>query len=464
MSATDKNIAPRAGITYQLDPKTVIRSGYGRSFDIGVFGTLFGHVVTQNLPVLANQNLTIRAPIPPPSISPRVRALRLSCHSRKRSNPDPKWPECQNPREPPTFTHRGRMEFKRRAATDEIAGRDNRPYVGNKGSHTFAGDGQTVNPNGPAACIPASESVNGQGLCWNRSAPSTLPTASQTETSNTNYLRRYYAQFGWTEGLTYYHDGFDSHYNALQATLDKHFSQGLQFTARYAWQRAFNYANNDYAEIDRRVNYGRFDDLREQEFQLYGNYNLPFGRNQKFFNNVPTWANYLIGGYQAAGSLNWSSGLPFTPSYGECGIRHTERPLPTQQGGRHYADASHLFQHGIPLADVLRALPCFWSTRIDQRTVFQALPRSIRHCWAQHLLRSIVLQYRHVRIEEHSDPREHHSPVPGRCVQCLQLHQSGKSRKRLHRLRWRRDHHRDGNWSAAASTGILCDSDLLIRL
>ena len=53
-----RKFAPRVGITYQLDPKTVIRSGYGRSFDIGVFGTLFGHVVTQNLPVLANQNLT----------------------------------------------------------------------------------------------------------------------------------------------------------------------------------------------------------------------------------------------------------------------------------------------------------------------------------------------------------------------------------------------------------------------
>ena len=29
--------------------------GYGRSYDIGVFGSLFGHSVTQNLPVLAVQ-------------------------------------------------------------------------------------------------------------------------------------------------------------------------------------------------------------------------------------------------------------------------------------------------------------------------------------------------------------------------------------------------------------------------
>src|SRR5215207_6106686 len=51
------NWAPRLGISYQLAPRTVIRGGYGRSYDIGVFGSLFGHTVTQNLPVLATQQL-----------------------------------------------------------------------------------------------------------------------------------------------------------------------------------------------------------------------------------------------------------------------------------------------------------------------------------------------------------------------------------------------------------------------
>ena len=52
-----KQFAPRLGVTYQLDDKTVIRAGYGRSFDTGVFGSIFGHTVTQNLPVLANQQI-----------------------------------------------------------------------------------------------------------------------------------------------------------------------------------------------------------------------------------------------------------------------------------------------------------------------------------------------------------------------------------------------------------------------
>ena len=51
-----KNFGPRLGIAYQLTPRTVVRMGYGRSYDIGVFGSIFGHAVTQNLPVLAVQN------------------------------------------------------------------------------------------------------------------------------------------------------------------------------------------------------------------------------------------------------------------------------------------------------------------------------------------------------------------------------------------------------------------------
>src|SRR6185312_7002584 len=50
--------SPRIGVAYQVYSTTVIRGGYGRSFDIGVFGSIFGHASTQNLPVLSNQEIT----------------------------------------------------------------------------------------------------------------------------------------------------------------------------------------------------------------------------------------------------------------------------------------------------------------------------------------------------------------------------------------------------------------------
>lgn len=315
-----KNIAPRLGITYQLNPQTVIRAGYGRSFDIGVFGTLFGHVVTQNLPVLANQDLTSSganasafnlAQGPTPFVFPTVPSSGLI--------PIPNGLSAKvrgNPQLLPTVDA-WNLSVQRQVTSSISA---TLAYVGNKGSHTFAGDGQTTNLNAPAACIPGSQSANGQGLCWDPNASaSTVLTPTQTTTSNTNLLRKYYSQFGWTQDLTYYHDGFDTHYNALQASLDKHFSQGLQFTARYSWQSSLNYGNGDYDELNRRVMYGRYDDLRQQEFQLYGNYDLPLGKNKSLLSNVPAWVNPFISGYQSGMSLNFSSGLPFTPSYGECG-------------------------------------------------------------------------------------------------------------------------------------------------
>ena len=52
VSAAGNTYNPRVGVAYQYNEKTVIRAGYGRSFDLGVFGSTFGHVVTQNIPVL----------------------------------------------------------------------------------------------------------------------------------------------------------------------------------------------------------------------------------------------------------------------------------------------------------------------------------------------------------------------------------------------------------------------------
>src|SRR5258708_5439879 len=54
-STSFTHFAPRLGLAYQWDPKTVVRLGYGRSFDIGVFVSIFGHAVTHNVPALASQ-------------------------------------------------------------------------------------------------------------------------------------------------------------------------------------------------------------------------------------------------------------------------------------------------------------------------------------------------------------------------------------------------------------------------
>ena len=54
---TYSNLAPRLGFSYQLDKSSVIRAGYGRSFAMGTFGTVFAVDSTNSLPVFATQAL-----------------------------------------------------------------------------------------------------------------------------------------------------------------------------------------------------------------------------------------------------------------------------------------------------------------------------------------------------------------------------------------------------------------------
>lgn len=301
----DKNwklIAPRVGIAYQLTPKTVIRAGYGRDYDIGVFGTIFGHVQTQNLPVLANQNLTSTgldtaafnlAAGPTPFVFPAIPSngripIPVGDSVKIRDNPNV-FPSV----DAWNFTVQRQLT---NSSSITIA------YVGNKGTHTFSGDGQTVNPNQALPCL--------NGLCFNPNPP----VGSTTETNNTNLLEPYFVKFGLPQGLTYYDDAFDSRYNALQVSFQKRFSQGLQLTANYNYQKGYSYDGQD---IEKR--WGPFGDLRDSQLTLFGNYDLPFGKKQRFGSNIPTWLNYLIGGYTLTTSLDWASGEPFSLSYAECG-------------------------------------------------------------------------------------------------------------------------------------------------
>ena len=41
---------------------------------------------------------------------------------------------------------------------------------------------------------------------------------------------------------------------------------------------------------------------------------LPFGRDKKFLSDAGTFANALLGGWQAQSIVNYRSGLPFTPT------------------------------------------------------------------------------------------------------------------------------------------------------
>jgi len=48
-------------------------------------------------------------------------------------------------------------------------------------------------------------------------------------------------------------------------------------------------------------------------------YELPFGKGKTYMGDASRAIDYVVGGWQISNSTNWSSGLPWTPSFGECG-------------------------------------------------------------------------------------------------------------------------------------------------
>jgi hypothetical protein len=286
-----KNLAPRIGVAYQYNDKTVVRLGYGRSFDIGVFGSIFGHTVTQNLPVLANQNLTSSSsttgvfalaqgpPAPASTPVPSNGLLPLPIGINGRARPF-------RVRIPTLDAYNLTIQHQlSNTVSAEIA------YVGNKGTHVFAGNNPDINPNEPSV------------IGFKEGVPQ-------------NNRRAFFGKYGWTQDITYFANASSSNYNALQAKLDKRFSNGLQLLTHYTWSKAINF-DQDYFAIQ--PHRGLVDFNRKHVWVVSGVYDLPFGHGKTYGSNIPKWADYAFGGFQISSNLTWSSGLPFSVSYGECG-------------------------------------------------------------------------------------------------------------------------------------------------
>ena len=354
-----KQFAPRIGVTYQLDEKTVIRAGYGRSFDTGVFGSIFGHTVTQNIPVLANQQInnqtangeafnlaagpTPYTPIPVPSngLLPNPGSA-VSSSARN------------DPLNFPTIDAWNLAVQRALTPTMSLT----MAYVGNKGTHTLGdGDSNGTNPNESFVTLPGANSVTGQTLHYDPSVPAGT-IAANGGTSTNNLLQRYFAAklpacsdpnyvspgspyaavplpagaCGWTNSIAFRGDTENTEFDALQVTLTQTMKNGLSVTGNYQWASAFGDTSNlwTWSHV---LPHLRDSQVRAQQLTLYGSYDLPFGKGKMFVPDANHATDLLIGGYQLAWVTNWSGGLPFTVSYNESGANVNDTPNPATSGG-----------------------------------------------------------------------------------------------------------------------------------
>ncbi|MDE3186845.1 MAG: TonB-dependent receptor [Acidobacteriota bacterium] len=334
-----KMFAPRLGATYQLGDKTVIRAGYGRSFDTGVFGSIFGHTVTQNLPVLANQQINqatttgaaftlAQGPTAPTPITVPNNGLLPNPGTQVSSKARP------NPLTFPTIDAWNLSV--QRALTSNLT--LTVAYVGNKGTHTLGdGDSNNTNPNEAAINLPGTYGIGGQALHWDPSVPANT-IASNGGVSTYNFLTRYYAgslpackdanyttpsepfvtsgECGWTNSIQYNGNNQNTEFDALQITLAQQLTKGLAYTANYQWDAAFD-EQSGYYTWDHNITHGRDVNTRLQQLTMYGSYDLPFGKGKQFATSANRLTDLIIGGYQLSTVLNWSGGLPFTLNYNE---------------------------------------------------------------------------------------------------------------------------------------------------
>ncbi len=354
---------PRVGIAYQVQPTTVIRAGYGRSFDLGVFGSIFGHAATQNLPVLSNQqviastgitssafSLTTGPPAPTPIAVPGNGLLPNPGYSvASRARP--------NPLRLPTLDAWNLAVQQSLTPTMSLT----MAYVGNKGTHTlYDSSGQVGNPNEAAITLPAQYSVTGQQLHYDPAGGTCYPAGpgctvsgvgtgvskliQNGATSNQTFLQRYYGgtlpgcsdaayrtapgaaaalaglpagACGWNNNINFYASNADTHYNSLQVTFAKTFTHGYSVNANYAWQRGTSWQSGYYFWNPRSAK-GRDSNIRQQQIIVYGLFQLPFGRNKPFLSHASGVVNQIVGGWQISPILTYSSGLPFTLSYSSC--------------------------------------------------------------------------------------------------------------------------------------------------
>jgi hypothetical protein len=347
------NFAPRLGIAYQINPTTVVRAGYGRSFDAGYAGDIFGIAATQNPPVTVDQNVETvgfnLAQGPPKfnfPISSRFSLMDLAVANHGDPSVSPKVPPSgavlfalpSRVRVPTVDSWNLTVQHELTSHLYfELA------YVGSKGTHVFADldagtndagtfyllsqaflqgfivpvpqGGDTSNcKGGQNGLFPGN---NGQQFCETlysvRSFYPKVEIPNDPCPSPQKPNRKCYFDPSLFS-IRYFGNNANDNYNSLQAKVHKNFNRGYSFMAHYTWSKGLDYSSNFFA-VDPRVGYGPDTfDIRHR-FVMTNIWDLPIGRGKAWLGGIGPVADRFFGGWTISAITIWRSGLPFTPSY-----------------------------------------------------------------------------------------------------------------------------------------------------
>jgi hypothetical protein len=272
------NFSPRFAIAYQLSPRTVIRTGWGRSYFQEIFGNTFNNTAN-NYPTLITQTIPqpnlytavfTLAQGPPASSVPAVPEggiLPLPDRIGASYRPaDLKY----------SYVDSWNFSIERLIAGDLTA---TATYVANGGRHLRIG-------------WPLNQAIPG---------PGTL-----------NPRRPLFNRFGLTQGITDNSNMASNSYQALQTKLTKRFSRGLSLLATYTWSKSIDTAGG--LMLNGRLNRGIADFDRTHVATFGYTYQLPFGRDRGFGSDLSAPLDAIFGGWELNGVTLLQSGLAITPT------------------------------------------------------------------------------------------------------------------------------------------------------
>ncbi|CAN5634775.1 hypothetical protein BH24ACI2_BH24ACI2_02730 [soil metagenome] len=194
-----------------------------------------------------------------------------------------------------------------------------------------AGTATFRSPTGPFASTLASTENGGGGVAAAAALISNRTSGSNQLIATTINNPFFFQSFPQFLGAVRVLDSNDvSRYNGLEVILRRRFSNGFSYQASYTLSKSMDTRSFDptfttvsrgtvqsasstpFDINNRNLNYALSDFDRRHAFQAFYVIELPFGRGRRFGSDIPKALDLVLGGWQIAGTLNLSSGRPFT--------------------------------------------------------------------------------------------------------------------------------------------------------
>lgn len=258
--------APRVGLSYAMDSKTVFRAGFGMFYEPeGTSGRVNLNILPYRLAETINQtqnvtptrtlgNYFLGSALGSATSTPSLAPTRL--HLRMGRNLH--------------FSMNVQHQFSEHDVL-EIG------YVGNRGLHLSSSNDANV----PLAPGPGSIQSRRPYPLWS--------------------------------GITYQTQDMSNKYHSLQAKFEHRFSYGFSALVAYTWSKVMQYNQSSALGGNTAYEYALAPFDVPHNFALSGSYQLPVGRNRKYLNNTNSFVNAVVGGWQVQTILVMRSGTPYTP-------------------------------------------------------------------------------------------------------------------------------------------------------